>query len=85
MDFTDDLDECVEKRPTLLNWDSLFTFGKYKGQSVREVYHSDPGYIVWCSENIDFVVFPWRVIKASKEAHQESDDLLDYIDFQDTF
>lgn len=39
--------------------DSVFTFGKYEGMTIAEVYEKDPKYIKYCEENIDeFYVSP---------------------------
>ena len=39
--------------------DSVFTFGKYEGMTIAEVYEKDPNYIKYCEENIDeFYVSP---------------------------
>ena len=39
--------------------DDVFTFGKYEGQTIAEVYEKDPKYIKYCEENIDeFYVSP---------------------------
>lgn len=39
--------------------DDIFTFGKYEGQTITEVYEKDPKYIKYCEENIDeFYVSP---------------------------
>ncbi len=39
--------------------DSEFTFGKYEGKSIREVFEKDPKYIDFCFNNIDeFYVSP---------------------------
>lgn len=27
-------------------------FGKYKGKTIKEVMEENPGYIVWCYENM---------------------------------
>lgn len=29
-------------------------FGKHKGETVGDVMESDPGYLSWCVENIDW-------------------------------
>ncbi len=34
------------------NGTPAFTFGKYKGRTVSDVYNEDPNYIKWCAENI---------------------------------
>lgn len=39
--------------------DSVFTFGKYEGKTIKEVFESDPKYIDFCFNNIDeFYVSP---------------------------
>ena len=39
--------------------DDVFTFGKYEGLTIAEVYERDPKYIKYCEENIDeFYVSP---------------------------
>ena len=39
--------------------DDVFTFGKYEGMTIAEVYEKDPKYIKYCEENIDeFYVSP---------------------------
>ena len=39
--------------------DDVFTFGKYEGQTIAEVYEKDPKYIKYCEENVDeFYVSP---------------------------
>lgn len=39
--------------------DSEFTFGKYEGQTIKEVFEKDPKYIDFCFNNIDeFYVSP---------------------------
>lgn len=39
--------------------DDVFTFGKYEGMTIAEVYQKDPKYIKYCEENIDeFYVSP---------------------------
>ncbi|MCE1202130.1 MAG: hypothetical protein LWX09_08545 [Bacteroidia bacterium] len=39
--------------------DSVFTFGKYEGKTIKEVFERDPKYIDFCFNNIDeFYVSP---------------------------
>ena len=39
--------------------DDVFTFGKYEGLTIAEVYEKDPKYIKYCEDNIDeFYVSP---------------------------
>jgi len=62
--------------------DSEFTFGKYEGKSIREVFEKDPNYIEFCFNNIDeFYVSP-EVMKELRQINprytgpslQEMDD-----------
>ncbi|MCK9291141.1 MAG: hypothetical protein WCR58_11395 [Bacteroidales bacterium] len=62
--------------------DSEFTFGKYEGKTIREVFEKDPNYIEFCFNNIDeFYVSP-EVMKELRQINprytgpslQEMDD-----------
>lgn len=54
--------------------DSLFTFGKYEGMSLAEVFMKDPAYLNYCKENIDeFYISP----SAERELKELSRDLKD--------
>jgi hypothetical protein len=47
--------------------DSEFTFGKYEGKTIKEVFEKDPKYIDFCFNNIDeFYVSP-EVMKELKQ------------------
>ena len=35
-----------------LDLDSVLTFGKYRGKTLKEVFDLDIYYLVWCLENI---------------------------------
>jgi hypothetical protein len=66
--------------------DSEFTFGKYEGKTLKEVFEKDPKYIDFCFNNIDeFYVSP-TVLKELKSGSSkiaapiedvEEDDVLD--------
>lgn len=64
--------------------DSEFTFGKYEGKTIKEVFEKDPKYIDFCYNNIDeFYVSP-SVLKDLKAGGKmptspadETDDVLD--------
>ena len=36
-----------------MNFDTVLNFGKYKGETVEEVYQKDASYLQWCLENIE--------------------------------
>lgn len=57
------------------NEGDVFTFGKYKGRSLIEILVSDPQYILWVSENINYIKFNEETIKrAATRAKQKEDD-----------
>lgn len=72
--------------------DSVFTFGKYEGMTIKEVFERDPKYIDFCYNNIDeFYVSPevmhelraTNLAEISEPSAMESfdDDILDaYLD-----
>jgi hypothetical protein len=54
--------------------DSMFTFGKYEGMTIAEVYEKDPKYIKYCQDNIDeFYVSP-SVLKELKSMGRSASD-----------
>lgn len=70
--------------------DSEFTFGKYEGKTIKEVFEKDPKYIDFCFNNIDeFYVSP-EVMKELRQVVPDftapkldefDDDMLDsYLD-----
>ena len=36
-----------------MNFDTVLNFGKYKGETIEEVYEKDASYLQWCLENIE--------------------------------
>lgn len=64
--------------------DSEFTFGKYEGKTIKEVFEKEPKYIDFCFNNIDeFYVSP-SVLKDLKAGGKmpaapadDTDDVLD--------
>jgi len=45
------------------NKEEIFTFGKYKGQPVKEVFQKDIGYFGWI-QNADFPLYTKKVLTA---------------------
>jgi len=43
-----------EKIKAPLGLDYIFTFGKHKDEYIRDVLETDPSYIIWCADNIDW-------------------------------
>ena len=55
--------------------DAVFTFGKYEGMTIAEVYQKDPKYLKYCEENIDeFYVSPstMRELKSMSRSINDS-------------
>ncbi len=44
----------------------IFSFGKYKGRTVEDVFKENPGYNAWI-QNADFPLYTKKVLKAIKE------------------
>jgi len=52
--------------------DDIFTFGKYEGETLAEVFEKDPKYIKYCEDNIDeFYVSP-SVMKEMKTLSRDN-------------
>ena len=62
--------------------DDVFTFGKYEGRTIAEVYEKDPKYIKYCEENIDeFYVSPSLKRELKSLGRAVSDSALLDMDF----
>ncbi len=62
--------------------DSLFTFGKYEGLSLAEVYMKDPNYLKYCAENIDeFYISPSAERELKELSREMKDQALMDVDF----
>lgn len=48
----------------------VFSFGKYKGRTVEEVFKENPGYNAWM-QNADFPLFTKKVLREIKERMSE--------------
>ncbi|GAA3622756.1 hypothetical protein [Flavivirga jejuensis] len=48
----------VEEKPQSNVETARFSFGKYKGQLVKEVWDNDKAYIDWLRENVEFDKYP---------------------------
>ena len=44
----------------------IFSFGKYKGRTVEDVFNENPGYNAWI-QNADFPLYTKKVLKEIKE------------------
>ena len=43
---------AVEQESVVFDENYTLTFGKYSGKRLIDVYKNDPGYLVWCEENL---------------------------------
>lgn len=46
--------------------DTEFTFGKYKGKTVREIIEIQPTYLEWCAINLDHFYISDEIIEEIK-------------------
>ncbi len=72
--------------------DSIFTFGKYEGKTLAEVFEVDPKYIKYCQDNIDEFYIAPNVLKELKTVERDNrllsanldemsdDELADFMD-----
>lgn len=37
----------------MVNYKTVFTFGKYKGRTVKEILIEDPSYLLWADNNVE--------------------------------
>ena len=52
--------------------DSIFTFGKYEGETLAEVFEKDPKYIKYCQENIDDFYIAPDVLKELRSSSRDN-------------
>lgn len=48
-------------------FDTEFTFGKYKGKTIKEVLELQPNYLDWCAINLDHFYVSDEIITEIKE------------------
>lgn len=46
--------EVNEKVYDPKHFNSIMPFGKYKGQTIGDIIQEDPGYLLWCKDNLSF-------------------------------
>lgn len=56
---------------TILTYKYVFTFGKYKGKTVREILDINPSYLQWVHENIPHLELSDYLLDKVDEAVQE--------------
>lgn len=37
----------------MVTYKYIFTFGKHKGKTLKEVMYEDPSYLLWADDNVD--------------------------------
>ena len=52
--------------------DSIFTFGKYEGETLAEVFEKDPKYIKYCEEHIDDFYIAPDVLKELRASSRDN-------------
>lgn len=58
----------------MITYKYVFTFGKHKGKTVKEVMETDPSYLLWADENVDgFKLSDYLRDKAEEELAAEND------------
>lgn len=53
------------------NLDTVFTFGKYEGKTVREILEIQPAYFDWYAINLDHFYISEEVIKEIKVSYSD--------------
>lgn len=68
---------------TFYDLDTVFTFGKYKGETLRDVFERDPAYVDYCLVNVDEFLVEDFVLDDLKELNPDypiSDEALAQVD-----
>ena len=68
---------------TFYDLDTVFTFGKYKGETLRDVFERDPAYVDYCLVNVDEFLVEDFVLDDLREINPDypiSDEALAQVD-----
>lgn len=67
---------------TIVTFEDVMTFGKYKGELIGDVYDVDASYLAWAIENTDKLIFSEEDKKMifNKAEEEHSDWLHDALD-----
>lgn len=68
---------------TFYDLDTVFTFGKYKGETLRDVFERDPAYVDYCLVNVDEFLVEDFILDDLKELNPDypiSDQALAQVD-----
>ena len=66
----------------MVNYKTVFTFGKHKGKTVKQVMEVDPSYLLWADNNVEgFELSDYLRDKAEQYSYEDNmDDLIaDYM------
>lgn len=50
---------------------SVLMFGKYKDKTVDEVLDSDPKWLIWADENVEFFELDKNAMRLAKQAAED--------------
>lgn len=64
----------------VLGKDDTFFFGKYNGEKVNEILETNPAYIIWCAEHIEWLTVEPQLQKLAWDAKQNLDEFESYQD-----
>lgn len=56
----------------ILNKSYKFTFGKYKGSTIEYIAETNPSYIIWVSENIEWVTIDEEIVTECRKMYANS-------------
>jgi hypothetical protein len=73
---------------TYFTLDDIITFGKYKGKSIHSILHTDPSYLIWAHNNVEWFklgigVYDEACSGANEQRTQYYIDNLDWKDYYD--
>ncbi len=66
------------------NMEEIFSFGKYKGKKVTEVFRANPGYYSWM-QNADFPLYTKKVLTQVKKSMSSKKEINTLEDLQNKF
>lgn len=58
--------------PTITDPRTVLTFGKYRGETIREVLDNDPQYLVWLHENSEHFELGWELLEEASKPPQHT-------------
>jgi hypothetical protein len=62
----------LEAKPVGLN--IILSFGKYEGQTIKDVIRVDPDYILWCIDNIEWFELDEEAEEELEWAYADDDE-----------